>query len=213
MNKEEIMTRLLDCGVFAVIRGESYEKGYALAKACAKGGIVGLEVTYTNPSATAIIEALSKENGDWIVGAGTVLEPTTARLAILAGAKFIVAPTFDEEVAKMCNLYHIPYFPGVFTPNEILAALKAGADICKIFPGSAAGPSYIKAIHGPFPQVPCMPSGGVDLNNVTDWIKAGAVAVGAGSNLSAPAATGDFEKVTELAKEYVRKVQEARKSK
>ena len=211
MNKEEIMTRLLDCGVFAVIRGETYEKGYALAKACAKGGIVGLEVTYTNPSATAIIESLSKEEGNWIVGAGTVLDPVTARLAILAGAKFIVSPCFDEEVAKLCNLYRIPYFPGVFTPNEIVTALKAGADICKIFPGSTATPSYIKAIHGPLPQVPCMPSGGVDLNNVSEWIKAGAVAVGAGSNLSAPAKNGDYDKVAELASEYVQKVKEARK--
>ncbi|MBO5527766.1 MAG: bifunctional 2-keto-4-hydroxyglutarate aldolase/2-keto-3-deoxy-6-phosphogluconate aldolase [Bacilli bacterium] len=212
MKKSEVISKLLDCGVIAVIRGNSTEEAVKLSKACAKGGIVGLEVTFTVPGAKEVIEALVKEkDSSYIVGAGTVLDATTARIAILAGAQFVVSPNFDRDVCELCNLYKIPYMAGVFTINEVVEALKAGVEVCKIFPGSLAGPDYIKAIHGPLPQADCMPTGGVDLNNVEEWIKKGAVAVGTGSNLTAPAKTGDFDKVTELAKQYVEKVKEARK--
>ena len=212
MKKSEVISKLLDCGVIAVIRGNSTEEAVKLSKACAKGGIVGLEVTFTVPGAKEVIEALVKEKASSdIVGAGTVLDATTARIAILAGAQFVVSPNFDRDVCELCNLYKIPYMAGVFTINEVVEALKAGVEVCKIFPGSLAGPDYIKAIHGPLPQADCMPTGGVDLNNVEEWIKKGAVAVGTGSNLTAPAKTGDFDKVTELAKQYVEKVKEARK--
>ena len=211
MNKSETIQKLLGCGVIAVIRGSSVEEAVKLSKACADGGIVGLEVTFTVPGAKEVIEELSKDaNASYIVGAGTVLDAATARIAILAGAKFIVSPNFDKDVCELCNLYKIPYMAGVFTINEIVAALKAGVEVCKIFPGSLAGPDYIKAIHGPLPQAECMPTGGVDLNNVEEWIKKGAVAVGTGSNLTAPAKHGDFAKVTELAKEYVALVAKAR---
>ncbi|MBQ7243318.1 MAG: bifunctional 2-keto-4-hydroxyglutarate aldolase/2-keto-3-deoxy-6-phosphogluconate aldolase [Bacilli bacterium] len=212
MKKNEIVNKLLDCGVIAVIRGSSVEEAVKLSKACADGGIVGLEVTFTVPGAKEVIEALVKEKGaSYIVGAGTVLDAATARIAILAGAQFVVSPNFDKDVCELCNLYQVPYMAGVFTINEIVAALKAGVEVCKIFPGSLAGPDYIKAIHGPLPQANCMPTGGVDLNNVQEWIKKGAVAVGTGSNLTAPAKTGDYAKVTELAKQYVALVAEARK--
>ena len=171
MNKEEIMTRLLDCGVFAVIRGETYEKGYALAKACAKGGIVGLEVTYTNPSATAIIEALSKEEGNWIVGAGTVLDPVTARLAILAGAKFIVSPGFSEEVAQLCNERGIPYLGGCVTPTEIMTAISYGCNIIKFFPCSNyGGLATMKALAAAFPAVTFLPTGGISDKNLAEYL-------------------------------------------
>lgn len=212
MNKNEVVSKLLDCGVIAVIRGNSLEEAVKVSEACAAGGIVGLEVTFTVPGAKEVIEELRKDkNASYIVGAGTVLDPATARIAILAGAEFIVAPNFDKEVCELCNLYKVPYMAGVFTINEIVEALKAGVEVCKIFPGSLAGPDYIKAIHGPLPQATCMPTGGVDLNNVEEWIKKGAVAVGTGSNLTAPAKTGDYAKITELAKQYVAKVKEARK--
>lgn len=212
MKKNEIVNKLLDCGVIAVIRGSSVEEAVKLSKACADGGIVGLEVTFTVPGAKEVIEALVKEKGaSYIVGAGTVLDAATARIAILAGAQFVVSPNFDKDVCELCNLYQVPYMAGVFTINEIVAALKAGVEVCKIFPGSLAGPDYIKAIHGPLPQANCMPTGGVDLNNVQEWIEKGAVAVGTGSNLTAPAKTGDYAKVTELAKQYVALVAEARK--
>ena len=212
MKKSEVIQKLLDCGVIAVIRGSSVEEAIKVSKACAAGGIVGLEVTFTVPGASEVIKALADaKDPSYIVGAGTVLDPATARSAILLGAQFIVAPNFDKEVCELCNLYQVPYMAGVFTINEIVEALKAGVEVCKIFPGSLAGPDYIKAIHGPLPQATCMPTGGVDLNNVEEWIKKGAVAVGTGSNLTAPASKGDYAAVTELAKQYVAKVAEARK--
>ncbi|MCR5491965.1 MAG: bifunctional 2-keto-4-hydroxyglutarate aldolase/2-keto-3-deoxy-6-phosphogluconate aldolase [Bacilli bacterium] len=212
MKKSQVVNKLLDCGVIAVIRGSSVEEAVKVSKACADGGIVGLEVTFTVPGAKEVIEALAKDkDAKYIVGAGTVLDEATARIAILAGAQFVVSPNFDKGVCELCNLYQVPYMAGVFTINEVVSALKAGVEVCKIFPGSLAGPDYIKAIHGPLPQAQCMPTGGVDLNNVEDWIKKGAVAVGTGSNLTAPAKTGDYAKITELAKQYVAKVAEARK--
>lgn len=212
MKKSQVVQELLNCGVIAVIRGSSLEEAIKLSEACAAGGIVGLEVTFTVPGAKEVIEALAKnKDAKYIVGAGTVLDAATARIAILAGAKFIVGPNFDKEVCELCNLYQVPYMAGVFTINEIIEAMKAGVEICKIFPGSLAGPDYIKAIHGPLPQAQCMPTGGVDLENAAEWIKKGAVAVGTGSSLTAPAKTGDYAKVTELAKQYVAKVAEARK--
>ena len=212
MKKSEIIKSLLDCGVVAVIRGSSVEEALKLSEACAKGGIVGLEVTFTVPGAEEVIKTLAaKKDANYIVGAGSVLDEPTARIAILAGAKFVVGPNFDKKVAELCNLYQVPYVAGVFTINEIVEALKAGVEVCKIFPGSLATPDYIKAVHGPLPQAQLMPTGGVDLDNVAEWINKGAVAVGAGSNLTAPAKKGDYDKVTELAKLYVEKVAETRK--
>ena len=205
---------LLDCGVIAVIRGKDEEEALRLAKAIAKGGIVGLEVTFTVPNAEKVIAKLIQEDlGDAIVGAGTVLDEKTAELAIASGARFIVGPNFDQGVCDTCKKRGIPYYPGVFTVTEIVHALKEGAEICKLFPGSLAGPSYVKAIHGPLPQARIMPTGGVDLDNVDAWIKSGVVAIGAGSNLTGVAKNGDYEALTELSARYVAKVQEARNAK
>ena len=212
--KSDVVKELLDCGVFAVIRANSVEEARKLSVAASDGGIKGLEVTLTVPGALEVIESLAQEKTDkFIVGAGTVLDAATARMAILKGAKFIVAPNFDKETCEMCNLYGVPYVAGCFTITEMVNALKAGVEIIKVFPGSAVEPKFLKAIHGPLPQANVMPTGGVNLDNVKEWIKCGAVAVGTGSDLTAPAKTGDYAAVTAKAKEFVRLVKEAREGK
>jgi len=214
MQKFEVLSRLINSGVVAVIRGDSVDGAIKLAKAAAKGGIVGLEITFTVPGAEEVIEKLNEDkDAPYIVGAGTVLDAPTARTAILKGAHFIVSPSFDKEVAETCNLYQVPYFPGCMTPTEVVTALRAGADIIKVFPGSAVGPSYFKALHGPFPQANLLPSGGVDLDNVQEWIKCGAIGVSAGSSLSAPSKHGDYEGVTKIAEQFCLEVKKAREAK
>ena len=212
--RSETIARLCEVGGVAVIRAESVEKAIALCDAVVKGGIEGLEVTFTVPGALDVIEALAKKNeGQYVVGAGTVLDVTSARMAILKGAKFIVSPCFDKEVCELCNLYDVPYMAGCYTINEIVTAMKAGVEVIKIFPGSAASPSYFKAVHGPLPQANLMPTGGVSIENAGDWIKAGAVAIGTGSDLSAPAKKGDYAEVTNRAKQFVAAVKKAREEK
>ena len=212
--KSQVITKLLECGVIAVIRASSLEEAKKLSEACAEGGIVGLEVTFTVPGAEEVIASLSKvQNAPYIVGAGTVLDETTARLAILKGAQFIVSPSFDKGVAELCNLYQIPYLAGCFTITEIIAAMKAGVEVIKVFPGSSVSPSYFKAVHGPLPQANLMPTGGVSLDNAKDWIKNGAVAIGTGSDLTAPGKEGKYDEVAKRAAEFVRLVKEAREGK
>jgi len=171
------------------------------------GGIDAIEITFTIPKAHQVIESLCDTFGNrLVVGAGTVLDSETARIAILAGAKYIVSPSFNLETAKLCNRYQIPYMPGCMTITEIVTALEYGASIIKIFPGSAFGPSYINAVKGPLPQARLMPTGGVDLNNVGEWIKNGCVAVGVGGNLT----KGTPGEMTEVAKAFVEKIKVAR---
>ncbi len=214
MKKYEVINSLLDCGVIAVIRGNSLEEAKKLCDACVEGGIVGLEVTFTVPGAAEVIKHLAEHNDKgYVVGAGTVLDAATARIAILNGAKFIVSPSFDKETAELCNLYAVPYMSGCFTITEMITAMKAGVDVIKVFPGSSASPSYFKAVHGPLPQANLMPTGGVSLDNAKDWIKAGAVAIGTGGDLTAPAKTGNYAEVTNRAKQFVALVKEAREGK
>lgn len=213
MKKYEILKSMMDSGVVAVIRAESKEQGLKIIEAVKEGGIKALEITMTVPGAIDIIKELVEiyKNDDVIIGAGTVLDAETARACILAGSKYIVSPCFDEGVVKMCNRYGIPVMPGVMTPKEAVAALELGVDILKVFPGNAFGPSIISAFKGPLPQGNYMPTGGVDLDNVKDWIKNGAVAVGIGGDLTKGAKTGDYAAVTNQAKAYVDAVKEARK--
>jgi 2-dehydro-3-deoxyphosphogluconate aldolase/(4S)-4-hydroxy-2-oxoglutarate aldolase len=211
MKKVNILNRLEKAGVVAVIRGESKEEALKASHAIINGGMKGIELTFTIPQADQVIAELAREyanNKDIVIGAGTVLDVTTARLAIMAGAQFVVSPCFDEETAKLCNLYQIPYLPGCMTITEMKTALTYGVDIIKLFPGSAFGPSIVKAFKAPIPHLNIMPTGGVSLDNMEDWFKAGVVCVGVGGNLLAPAATGDFEKITEVAKQYMKKYQE-----
>ncbi|MCL1995596.1 MAG: bifunctional 4-hydroxy-2-oxoglutarate aldolase/2-dehydro-3-deoxy-phosphogluconate aldolase [Defluviitaleaceae bacterium] len=206
MKRLTILKKLLDCGVIAVVRGDNPQEVLESCYACVKGGLYGLEVTFTINGASDIISDLAekyKEDENVVIGAGTVLDPITARIAILSGAEFVVSPSFDKETAKICNLYQIPYLPGCMTITEMATALEYGVDIIKLFPGSAFGPSFIKSVKAPLPQANIMPTGGVSIDNMEQWFKNGAVAVGVGGNLFAPAKTGDFEKVAQNAKEYV----------
>jgi 2-dehydro-3-deoxyphosphogluconate aldolase/(4S)-4-hydroxy-2-oxoglutarate aldolase len=213
MQRLRTILRLQEEGVVAVIRAESKEQGIKIVDAVKKGGIKMLEVTMTVPGAVDIIKEITEhyKNEDVIIGAGTVLDPETARICILAGAKYIVSPSLNLDTIKLCNRYRIPVMPGAMTVKEAIEGMEAGAEIIKIFPGSAFGPSIIKAFKGPIPQGNFMPTGGVSLSNVKDWIQAGAVAVGTGGQLTKGAKTGDYELVTETAKKFVEVVKEARK--
>ena len=206
------LKKITDVGVVAVVRAESAEQAIKIAEACREGGIPAIEITFTVPYADEVIRELSKayKNGEMIVGAGTVLDSETARVAILAGAQYIVSPCLDEETIKLCNRYQIPVMPGCVTIKEMVTAMELGADIIKVFPGELVGPSYIKAVRGPLPQAPLMPTGGVSLENAAEWIKNGCVAVGVGGSLTAGAKTGDYAAVTEMAKKFVAAVQQAR---
>lgn len=211
MKKVNILKRLEATGVVAVLRGSTKEEALKSSHAVVKGGIKGLELTFTVPQAEEVIRELVtfyKEQPEIVVGAGTVLDATTARLAIMAGAEYIVSPSFDQETAELCNLYQIPYLPGCMTITEMKNALKSGVDIIKLFPGSAFGPSIVSAFKAPLPQLNIMPTGGVGLENMEEWFNAGVVTVGVGGNLLAPAKTGDFDKVTEVAKQYMNKYYE-----
>ena len=208
MRKYEVLKRIEDVGIVAVIRAENSEKAKKISLACMEGGIDSIEITFTVPGADDVIKNLTKEFGNkLLVGAGTVLDSETARIAILAGAKYIVSPAFDIETAKLCNRYQVPYMPGCMTITEMITAMEAGADVIKVFPGSSFGPSFIKAVKGPLPQAVLMPTGGVSIDNVDQWIKNGCIAVGVGGNLT----KGSSEDMTNAAKEFVEKIKEARK--
>lgn len=211
LNKIKVLNRVVETGVVAVIRGLDVEEAIKIASSSIEGGIDILEITFTVPKANIVIERLVNMYGDKVVvGAGTVLDSETARIAILSGAQFIVGPNFDLEVAKLCNRYGIPYMAGCMTINEIIKAMEAGTDVIKLFPGSVYGPSMINDIKAPLPQVTIMPTGGVSLENVHEWIGNGCIAVGVGGALTAPSKTGDYKKISEIARQFVDKVKEAR---
>lgn len=214
MNRIKTIQQISESGVVAVIRAESKEQGIKIIEAVKKGGIKALEITMTVPGAVDIIKEISKiyKDDDVIIGAGTVLDPETARACILAGAKYIVSPSLNTDTIRLCNRYRIPVMPGTMTIKEAIEALELGAEIIKVFPGSAFGPSIIKAFKGPVPQGNYMPTGGVSLENVKDWINAGAVAVGTGGSLTKGAKTGDYDLVTETARKFVEAVKEAREN-
>lgn len=210
--KFEILKKIADVGIVAVVRSKNEDEAQKVSQACINGGVNAVEITFTVPGADKAIKLLKKKfkDDELTVGAGTVLDSETARIAILAGAQFIVSPSFDIETAKLCNRYQIPYMAGCMTIKEIINALEAGVDIVKLFPGSAFGPSIISEIKGPLPYVQIMPTGGVSLDNVKEWIKDGCVAVGVGGKLTGAAKDGNYEKVTATAKEFVKKIKEAR---
>jgi len=212
MSRQELVTRIRDNGLVAVLRAESAEKAYRIFDACIEGGVAAIEITFTVPGAHKIIEELASKytSGDIILGAGTVLDPETARIAILSGAQYIVSPNVNIETIKLCNRYQVPSMPGAMTIKEILEGMEAGADIIKIFPGNLFGPSIIKSVMGPIPQAPMMPTGGVSIETVKDWIEAGAVAVGAGSSLTKGSKTGDYAAITATAKEFLKRIKETR---
>jgi 2-dehydro-3-deoxyphosphogluconate aldolase/(4S)-4-hydroxy-2-oxoglutarate aldolase len=206
-------------GVVAVLRGDSPEEVERMAEQAIAGGIKVIEITMTVPFALRAIERLAaKYSGDApggtnyaIIGAGTVLDPETARAAILSGAEFVVGPSLNPQTVSLCNRYRVPVMPGVMTIQEIQTALELGVDIVKLFPGNLFSPSVIKAIKGPLPQANIMPTGGVTLANLGEWVKAGAVAVGIGSDLTGEAVkSGDYGRIALKAAQYVEAFRAAR---
>jgi 2-dehydro-3-deoxyphosphogluconate aldolase/(4S)-4-hydroxy-2-oxoglutarate aldolase len=210
--KLQILQRILDAGLVAVVRAESSDQALRIAEAVQAGGCPAIEITFTVPGAHRVIEDLAAryKPEELILGAGTVLDPETARIALLSGATYVVSPSFNEDTVRLCNRYQVPVMPGVMTIREVLAAMEAGSDILKLFPGEAFGPQMIKSIRGPLPQAPLMPTGGVSVDNVSEWIAAGAVAVGAGSTLIGGAKSGDYAKITRTAQEFIEKIGAAR---
>ena len=204
MNKSEFFYKLKNDGLIAVIRGTDEAEALKCAEACYKGGIRFIEITFTLPKAQLILAKVSQEykGTDAIVGAGTVLDTHTSRAAILSGAQFVVAPTLDLETIKCCNRYAIPVIPGVGSATEALRALEAGAEVLKLFPGSVFKPEGLKALKGPLPQAEFIPTGGVELGNVSDWLKAGAFALGVGGNITAGAKSGDYFSVEQAARAF-----------
>ncbi|WP_028389949.1 bifunctional 2-keto-4-hydroxyglutarate aldolase/2-keto-3-deoxy-6-phosphogluconate aldolase [Bacillus cihuensis] len=210
-NKWEVIKKITDSGLVVVVRANDADEAKKITEACLKGGAAAIEITYTVPGATQVIEELAKEyQNEIIIGAGTILDPETARIALLSGAEYVVSPYLNEETLKLCNRYQVPCMPGVMTVEGVVKAMELGADILKVFPGEAFGPNIIKAIKGPLPKSSLMPTGGVSLDNVGQWIKAGAVAVGAGGSLTASAKTGDYKTISSLAEQFVQKIKEAR---
>ncbi|AEG15209.1 bifunctional 4-hydroxy-2-oxoglutarate aldolase/2-dehydro-3-deoxy-phosphogluconate aldolase [Desulfofundulus sp. TPOSR] len=207
------LKQILDCGIVAVVRAETPGQALKVAEAVRKGGITAIEITMTVPGAIDVIRELVSNfrPEEMLVGAGTVLDAETARLAMLAGAEFIVGPNLNPEVVRISNRYQKICMPGAMSVTEVVQAMELGADVVKIFPGSIFGPEIIKAIRGPLPQVPLMPTGGVSLDNVDRWIKAGAVAVGVGSEITKKGLqNNDYDLITETARAFVEKIRAAR---
>ncbi|MDE7348538.1 MAG: bifunctional 2-keto-4-hydroxyglutarate aldolase/2-keto-3-deoxy-6-phosphogluconate aldolase [Clostridia bacterium] len=209
MKKYDVYQTIKQQGVVVVIRGNDLQEAIKTVEACYKGGIKVIEVTFTVPRADELIKTLVDKyaGSDMLVGAGTVLDPETARIAMLAGAQFIVSPSLNVDTIKLCNRYGVPVMSGVMTPTEAQTAMEYGVDILKLFPGDIAKPAGLKALKGPFPNANIMPTGGVSQDNVEEWFKVGAYAVGAGSFLTKDAKTGDFDKVEKTCRAFVEKVQ------
>jgi 2-dehydro-3-deoxyphosphogluconate aldolase / (4S)-4-hydroxy-2-oxoglutarate aldolase len=210
--KLTVLSRVIESGLVAIVRTDSPDQAARIADACAEGGVAALEVTFTVPAAASVIENLTKRyRADQVaIGAGTVLDPETARIALLAGAQFLVSPGLNPDTARLANRYQVPYMPGVATAKEVIDAMECGCDILKVFPGETLGPTFLKAVKAPLPQAALMPTGGVSIDNVGAWIAAGAVAVGVGGNLIAGAKTGDYKSITELSKRFLDAIRKAR---
>ncbi len=205
MSRGTALERILRGGIVAVVRADSGESLVRVVAALAEGGVTAAEMTFTVPDAVGVLRRVREALGDTVVlGAGTVLDAETARAAILAGAEFLVSPATRLDVIRMGRRYGVAVMPGAFTPTEILTAWEAGADVVKVFPADAVGPSYLRAIRGPLPQIRLMPTGGVDLETAEAFLKAGACCLGVGSSLVEPAAiaAGDFGRLRDLAARY-----------
>lgn len=207
-DKQEILSKIKQGRLVAVVRADNTEQAFKIADACIQGGVVAIEITYTVPGATNIIKELREKypSGQIIIGAGSVLDAETARTSILAGAQYVVSPCLNLEVVRLCNRYQVACMPGAMTIKEVMECLEVGADIVKVFPGEILGPSFVKAVKGPMPYAAMMPTGGVTLENVQEWIKAGAIAVGVGGNLTAGAKKGDYNSITETAKQFIQRI-------
>lgn len=216
MTKEAHLQQVLDSGIVAVVRSPDHQQLVEVARALADGGVSVVEITMSVPNALDVLRQVRQALGDRVLlGAGTVLDPETARAVLLAGAEFIVAPTVNLDVIRLCQRYDKLVMPGAFTPSEILAAWEAGADIVKVFPAEVVGPAFFKAVRGPLPQVRLMPTGGVDLNTASAFLKAGACCLGIGGQLVEPKAVAErnFDRIRDLARQYVAVVKKTRSEK
>jgi 2-dehydro-3-deoxyphosphogluconate aldolase/(4S)-4-hydroxy-2-oxoglutarate aldolase len=214
MTKQETLEKIKSLGVVAVIRGPLAELTVQMVDALIAGGVTGIEITYSTPNAEQVVSTLAGKHGEKIVlGMGTLTEPAQAQAAKAAGAMFLVSPICEPELVKAMAATGLLVMAGALTPTEVVQAYRNGSDVVKIFPGSLTGPSYVKALHGPFPHIPFMPTGGVSASNVGEWFAAGVVAVGAGSELCPPnlAKEGKFDEISRKAAEFVKSVNAARK--
>jgi 2-dehydro-3-deoxyphosphogluconate aldolase / (4S)-4-hydroxy-2-oxoglutarate aldolase len=213
MNKAEVLEKVKALGVLAVIRGPSPELTVKMVEALAAGGVLGIEITYSTPNAEDVVRTLAKKFGDKILlGMGTLTKPEQSTSAKDAGANFLVSPVCEPTLLKSMVASGLPNMAGAFTATEVLQAYNLGADVVKIFPGSLGGPAYVKALKGPFPYIPMMPTGGVSAANVADWFAAGVIAVGAGSELCPPqlAKEGKFDEISKKAADFVKVIEAAR---
>lgn len=214
MSRASAMQRIAQLGLVPVVRAQSAEEAITAINAIREGGVDVLEITMTVPGALGLMQAVAERYGsELLLGAGTVLDPETARACILAGAQFVVSPSLNLETVALCRRYSVPILPGALTPTEVVTAWQAGADAVKVFPcGAVGGASYIKALKAPLPQIDLVPTGGVSLKTAADFIKAGSLALGVGADLVDVQAIreGRAGVITERAREYVRIVKEAR---
>jgi 2-dehydro-3-deoxyphosphogluconate aldolase/(4S)-4-hydroxy-2-oxoglutarate aldolase len=216
MSKESQLQQVLDSGIVAVVRSPDSQQLVDVARALADGGVSVIEITMSVPNALDVLRQVRQALGERILlGAGTVLDPETARAVMLAGAEYIVTPTLNLEVIRLCRRYDKLVMPGAFTPTEILTAWEAGADIVKVFPAEVVGPAFFKAVRGPLPQVRLMPTGGVDLTTAAAFLKAGACCLGVGGQLVEPKAVAErnFDRIRDLARQYVAVVRKTRSEK
>jgi 2-dehydro-3-deoxyphosphogluconate aldolase/(4S)-4-hydroxy-2-oxoglutarate aldolase len=213
MSKESQLRQVLDCGIVAVVRSPDSQQLVEVARALADGGVTVVEITMSVPGALDVLRQVRQALGDrLLLGAGTILDPETARAALLAGAEYLVAPTINLDVIRLCRRYDKLVMPGAFTPTEILTAWEAGADIVKVFPAEVVGPAFFKALRGPLPQVRLMPTGGVDLTTAASFLQAGACCLGVGGQLVEPKAVAErnFDRIRDLARQYVAVVRQVR---
>lgn len=206
MGRDATLRRILDAGLVAVVRGGAKAGLVEVVRALVEGGVPVAEVAFTVPDAIEVIGAVREALGDTVcLGAGTVLDPETARAALLAGAEYVVTPTLNLDVIRLCRRYDRVVLPGAFTPTEILTAWEAGADVVKVFPADVGGPAYLRALRGPLPQVRLMPTGGVDLSTAHAFLDAGACCLGVGGSLVEPEAVarGDLARIRDLAGQFV----------
>ncbi len=216
MSDLNIVQQIESTGVVAIIRVAGSGELIDVVRALREGGLTCIEVTMTTPNALEVIRAARQAMGDnAAIGVGTVLDAETARAAILAGAQFVVSPILDLPTIALCRRYSVPILPGCMTPTEIVRAWEAGADFVKVFPTTSLGAKFIRDLRGPLPQIKLVPTGGIDLNNAADFIRAGATAVGAGSSLVGPEAVRnrDFAGIRSAAAQWLQRVREARESK
>ena len=199
--KMEVYQQILDAKIVAVIRGKDSEEALAIAEAAVAGGLKAIELTYTTPNVSRVFDKLADSQA--LIGAGTVLDAETARHALLHGAKFVVSPNFNPEIAKVCNRYNVPYLPGCMTIKEMVQATEWGCDILKLFPANGFEPSFVGSVNGPLPKVRIMPTGGINIKNMNAWLDAGAVAVGIGSDLTKAYRSSGEQGVTQLVKDYL----------